>query len=68
MLIFNELIPLAELKCRMAKLVALRRAVCVLNASHNWPKGSRRRQSFGRAAWLARPLPTLRPSFKSVNI
>jgi hypothetical protein len=32
-----------ELECRMAELIAMRRAICLLKALRDRPKGSRRR-------------------------
>jgi hypothetical protein len=53
---------LLKLEQQMRELIALRRAVCLLNAKHSRPKGSRRRihpaSDISATRWASR-VPTL---------
>jgi hypothetical protein len=42
---------LADLERRMIELLALRRAICIANASRNWPGGARRRSLRMKPVW-----------------
>ena len=56
-----QYIALQKLELQMTELLALRRALCLLNASRDRPRGYRRRlyRAPARSARLARVLPSL---------
>jgi hypothetical protein len=56
-----QYLALQKLEEQMTELLALRRALCLLNASHDRPRGYRRRlyRTSARSARLARVLPSL---------